>query len=452
MRSSLSFRLLLAAALSTCVALIATGLVLNFLFRGYFEGRVQQELDSFLVQLTANVSLSPEGLVEVSELSDPRFEEPLSGFYWQVQLEDDPPIPSQSFWADPLTIPRPVRRGEIAFSSVRDDDGEEYLTGSWIVTLSRNGTEADLFMIIALDQSHLEQSISGFSRNVMISLGLLGTFLVLASWFQVRVGLRPLEKMRAEVNKVKERRDHQLSSDYPTEVKPLIDEVNDLLDQQKATIGQARARASNLAHGLKTPLTILRALSEDLRGTDQSGIGAEIDAQVDNMKYFVERELAKSRDQITDNARCNVAPVAENLVQAFKRTSSRADLRWIINIGQDVICPFDEYALTELLGNLIDNASKWAAAEIKVTAQGTRSAGFIEVADDGPGIPQSETDFVLQRGTRLEVSVPGQGLGLTIVNDMIQQRGMSLELLPRKGLGLAAKVSWNEMGSAPAGA
>lgn len=390
--------------------------------------------------------------MEVSELSDPRFEEPISGFYWQVQLGDAPPVLSQSFWAEPLAVPRPEQGGEITFSSVRDDGGEEYLTGSWIVTLTRDGTGVDMFLIVALDQSQLVQSISGFSRYVMISLIILGIFLVIASWFQVRVGLKPLEKMRSEVTMVKERRGHQLSSDYPTEVKPLVDEVNDLLSRQKATIGQARARASTLAHGLKTPLTVLRALSEDLHAGARSEIATEIDAQVDSMKYFVERELARSRDQNADISWCRIAPVVDRLVQAFKRTSPAPARRWIVEVDPDASCPFDEYALTELLGNLIDNASKWTSSEIGISAEGSRSGGFIAVTDDGPGIPASEIDIVRKRGKRLEMSMPGQGLGLTIVDDMVQQRGMSFALNPRQGGGLEAKVSWNFAGAGPAGA
>ena len=192
MNSSLSLRLLVAAALSTLIALIATGIVLNFLFRSYFEDRIQQELESYLIQLTSNVSIDADGEIAVSELTDPRFAEPLSGYYWQVQRDNRQPVLSQSFWAEPLQMPEPPRRGEIVFSSMQAADDSKLLTGSWIVTLKHENSDVEVLLVIALDQTLLDQSIAGFSRNVLISMVLLGIFLVLASWFQVRVGLSPL--------------------------------------------------------------------------------------------------------------------------------------------------------------------------------------------------------------------------------------------------------------------
>ena len=442
MNSSLSLRLLLAAGLSTLIALIATGLVLNVLFRSYFEDRVRQELESYLVQLTSNVLIDAEGELEVSELADPRFAEPLSGYYWQVQRDDRQPVLSQSFWAEPLQIPSPPQRGEIVFLSALVADDFNLLTGSWIVTLAHEGSNVEVLLIVALDQSRLDQSIAGFSRNVLTAMGLLGVFLVLASWFQVRVGLRPLENVRAEVNAIKEQPSRRLSKDYPTEVKPLVEEVNDLLERQSAAITLARARASDLAHGLKTPLTIMRAVSEDLRKTEQVKIAEEIDSQVDNMQYFVERELARSRDQSTEIAWCKAAPVVERLVRAFSRRTDASDVQWHTDIDADCACPFDEYGLTELLGNLVDNAAKWARSEISIAVDGTRDSGFIQVVDDGPGISETDLGVVLRRGERLDKSVPGQGLGLAIVADMALQRGANFDLRNCKNGGLSARVSW----------
>lgn len=444
MRSSLSFRLLITAAVSTVLALVATALVLNFLFRAYFEDRIHLELESYLVQLTANVSLDAAGEIALSELADPRFSEPLSGYYWQVQLDDQPPILSQSFWTGPLDIPKPGQRGQIVYGSAQGADGDRFRIGQWVVTRQHDGTDREIFLIVALDQTQLDQSTTGFSRNVSLAMGVLGAFLVLASWSQVRIGLNPLEKVRSEVSSVKQQRGNRLSGDYPSEVLPLVDEVNDLLERQEKTIDQARARASNLAHGLKTPLTIMRAVSQDLIHAEQPEISQEIDAQVNNMQHFVERELARTRDQIPKVAWCNPAPVVARLVQAFQRRAGNDATDWQVDVPAGAACPFDEYALTELLGNLIDNASKWTRDVISIRIQGTREAGFIEVADNGPGISEGDLQAVLARGKRLDETVPGQGLGLTIVADMALQRGAMFELSNSKSGGLIARVSWGE--------
>ena len=441
MNSSLSFRLLVAAILSTLLALVATGLVLNFLFRTYFEDRFHQELEAYLVQLTANISFSQSGDFEVSELSDPRFSEPLSGYYWQVELQNQAPILSRSFWASPLKLSRPQTRGMLSFSSFRDGDAK-YLTGSWIVTLEEDGVASEVFVIVALDQIQFDQSVEEFSRYLSMSLGILGLFLILASWLQVRVGLKPLENIRSGVRRIKEDQIEKLTGDYPIEVTPLVDEVNDLLKRQRTSIERARTRASTLAHGLKTPLTIMRAISADLQSTNRPDEADEIDTQVDNMQHFVERELARSRDQVPKSTWCHAAPVVDKIVSALRRSASKPDLIWNVEVMKGAICPFDEFGLTELLGNLIDNAIKWTQTEINIRVEGTRDKGRIEVNDDGIGIPIENLEDVVTRGERLEKTYPGQGLGLAIVNDMARERGAKLELRNRTPSGLSVSVDW----------
>jgi signal transduction histidine kinase len=444
---SLGLRLMLAAAGTTLLALVATALVLNFLFQAYFKERIHQEIESYLVQLTANTTLDAQGELQVRDLADPRFSEPLSGFYWQAQLRDLPPIQSPSFWSMPLDQQTAAQRGTVLFDAVIGPDGARYLTGGWTVTLQDNGADQDVSLIVALDQTQFDQSVAGFSRNVSQSLGVLGLFLLAAAFFQVRIGLSPLERLRSEVKLVKEQPDHRLAGDVPTEVLPLIDEVNDLLDRQQETIEQARGRASNMAHGLKTPLTIMQAISRDLRVLEQPGVAEEIDAQVDNMQHFVERELARTRDQATDAVWCKPAPVVERLIGALRKQAGDRVAKWAVDVPDAAVCPFDEFALTELLGNLVDNATKWTGDAISVSVQGDQAAGFIAVADNGPGIAAADLDVVLGRGQRLDPSAPGQGLGLAIVTDMVRQRGASFALTNRPEGGLMAKVSWGDEGA-----
>ena len=446
MKTSLSLRLLIAAAVSTVVALLATALVLNFFFRSYFEERIHNELEAYLILLTGNVKMNAQGAAVVSELPDPRFSEPLSGFYWQVQVEDQPPVLSQSFWSAPLQPKRPDRRGVVEYGSVELPDGARFITGSWRITRQHEGADRELYLLVALDRAQLESSTAGFARNVSISMGVLGAFLVLASWFQVRVGLRPLDSLRSQITRIKSDSTMRLSDDYPSELEPLVFEVNTLLDHQARTIESARTRAGTLAHGLKTPLTIMQALSQELRKADQQTIPGEIDAQVDAMQHLVERELARTRDQLAvQNTWCKVGPVAARIVRAFQRRAGSDHINWRVKIDEEAVCPFDEYALTELLGNLIDNASKWAKSKIEISASGSKSGGDIEIKDDGSGIPEAELDAVMQRGKRLDTDKPGQGLGLSIVRDMALQRGVSFRIGNQRGGGLSAAMSWGTL-------
>jgi signal transduction histidine kinase len=433
--------LLVAATLSTLIALVATGLVLNFLFRSFFEDRFHKEIEAYLVQLSASISISRAGEFQVSELSDPRFSEPLSGFYWQAQIKDQPPVVSQSFWSKPLEITRPIERNDLEFSSLSDANGE-YIAGSWIVTLSFEGDDAEVFLTVALDKSEFARSADEFSWYVIGALCILGSFLIVAYWMQIRVGLKPLERIRSEVKIIKSARDKRLSDDYPKEVQPLVLEVNELLNSQEKSIVFARSRAADLAHGLKTPLTIMRSISQDLQNSNHSELATEIDNQVENMQYFVERELARTRDQNSEIAWCKVEPIVKKVVSAFQRSTANIELNWAIDAQPGLMCPFDEYTLTELLGNLIDNAMKWTRLELKIQAYEKDGIGLLSVTDDGPGISAAELENVVQRGIRLDNASQGQGLGLAIVNDMMEKRGGTLELKNAKPKGLSVKVTW----------
>lgn len=242
MTSSLSLRLLITSALSTIIALLATALVLNQLFRNYFEERIHSELDAWVVTLTSQTQLDVDGQLTVGELGDPRFSQPLSGYYWQVTQENGAPVLSASYWAQPLDLEPPAERGKLAFATIVGSDGEVYLTGSWRITLEHEGEARELLVAVAIDQTSVEAPISSFRRSVTMALALLGTFLVLASWFTVRIGLKPLDKVKAEVNLVKTKPGQRLSTDCAAEVAPLVKEVNDLLESQEQAVETARAR------------------------------------------------------------------------------------------------------------------------------------------------------------------------------------------------------------------
>ena len=445
MKSSLSLRLLAAAAVSTLIALVATAFVLNSLFRVYFEDRVQSELNSWVVALTNQTQLDVDGTVLVAELSDPRFAQPLSGYYWQVIPENAQPVLSASFWAQPLDVTVPDQRGVITYSDVTGSDGGTYLAGSWRITLGQNDAEQEIIITVAVDRMSVDVPVSRFAQNVAIAMAVLGVFLVIASWFTVRIGLKPLKTVRSEVNFVKTNPKSRLSTDCAIEVAPLVKEVNDLLDQQEKNVEAARARASTLAHGLKTPLTVMRALAEDLRTSGgAASIPDEIDFQVSSMQHLVERELARTRDQLNSHVmRCEARPVVEKLVNAFQRRAGGEEIEWQIDIPSKMQCPFDEFALTELLGNLIDNATKWTTDRIVISGRNSPDEAFLQVSDNGSGIHEDHLEKVLRRGEHLNRDAAGDGLGLSIVQDMLAQRDIDLSLVNCKEGGLAVRIDWS---------
>lgn len=445
MKSSLSLRLLVAAGTTTALALVATAFVLNFLFRMYFEERVHDELETYLLLLSGNISVSTAGEIALAPLADPRFDQALSGYYWQIQIDDAPPILSPSFWAAPLGLERPDTAGRIAFTNLEIGTGEAVAVASWIVTTGEGSARREVYLAVAIDRTDLDASVAGFFSYSILALTVLGVFLLAASWIQVKLGLQPLEKVRAELSRIRNSTTDRLSEGYPVEILPLADEVNQLLDANSDTLERVRLGAANLAHGLKTPLTIMHGVERKVRRTGHDDMADELNTEITNIEYIVERELARSRDSHQIMRRCKLAPIAARLQSALSRQPGAEHINWVIDIPETLRAPFDEFDLTELLGNLIDNAMKWAQGRIVLRADLDGDMAFLIVEDDGPGIPDTARDAVLERGSRLDTEKPGTGLGLSIANDMAVAHDCSLSLGRASLGGLQVRLTWSRI-------
>ncbi len=440
---SLGLRLLLSAALATALALIATAIVFNVLFRIYFEDRARSELETYLTLLSGNVSVSAEGDIEVAPISDPRFEQALSGFYWQVQIDDAEPILSPSFWASPLVLNRPQTPGVIAFADVTTDTEEVVAVANWVITVGEGETRREVFLAVAIGRADLDESVARFTTNSVLWLAVLGLFLFAASWIQVRLGLSPLQKIRSEVQHVSQSPKERLSSDYPSEVLPLVDEVNKLLDANDAALKRARSRAGNLAHGLKTPLTIMHGIERKVRRLGNDGLADDLMMEITSIQHIVERELSSSRDSQQVLRRSDVSTIVERLHKALGRQPGAEHIQWDIKLPSPLMLPFDEFDLTELLGNLLDNAVKWTESRIAVRGGQDGKDVVLTIEDDGPGIPQSEHDAAFSQGTRLDPNQAGAGLGLSIAQRMAQTHGCVLSLGQADMGGLQVRLSWS---------
>ena len=442
MRKSLSFRLFLAAGLATLLALVATAIAFNFLFRLYFEDRLRNELEVYLILLTGNVRVNYLDEPNVTPISDPRFEQALSGYYWQVQIDEDEPILSPSLWAAPLPLNRPETPGLISFSDVTIGADETVAVASWVVTVGEADERREIFLAIAIDRADLDASALAFLRNSLVWLLTLGLFLIAASWLQVRLGLRPLKKIRSELSRVGKTPNARLSHDYPTEVLPLAEEVNQLLDANADALERARSSAGNLAHGLKTPLTILFGLVRKVRNSAGEKLTDELVLELTNIEHIVERELAASRDSQQLLRKCEARPIALRLHGALFQKPGFEHIRWDIDVPKSLYFPFDEFDMTELLGNLLDNAMKWTATRIVLRGWSESTGVFLSVEDDGPGIPGVQRSSALERGKRLDAIKSGSGLGLNISERMAKAHGCELSLHRSSLGGLGVCLAW----------
>ena len=256
------------------------------------------------------------------------------------------------------------------------------------------GKAKSYLLIVAMDLAEiatLDTLNSQLRSNIFIALGLLAIILIVATWAQVSIGLHPLELLRTGVENVRVGNARRLSDDVPREVQPLVTETNRLLDAQEKAIEAARARAGDLAHGLKTPLTALTMLAQRLRQQEESALAGELEQQLKGLNAHVERELSRTR--MAANAmvaqKTLVHPLITRLLRTMGKLPGGDRLDWKLDCATDFVAPVEEVDLAEVLGNLLDNARKWARSEVIVSA--IRSTGgdleiFIE--DDGPGVSE----------------------------------------------------------------
>jgi signal transduction histidine kinase len=284
---------------------------------------------------------------------------------------------------------------------------------------------------VALDHREVDEALQEFGADIVPSLAILAAFLILAAGLQVAIGLRPLERIRHGVGEIVAGRSSRMTTEVPSELRPLVDEINRLLESQEEVLGKARARASDLAHGLKTPLQVLAADIRALRAKGEETMAHDIDQVATTIRRHVERELARSRAAPLTGTRlaaCRVAEVARRVVDVVKRTPRGEHLDFIVEADPDLIAYIDEVDLAEILGNLVENASRFAKARIVVDAGATATETTIIVQDDGPGIPEGARNRATARGERLDISGDGAGLGLAIVSDVVEAYAGTLQL------------------------
>ena len=432
-KGSLQLRLFAAGAASVALALAVAAFGLLWLFERHVERRVAMELESDLRQLVAGLTRDADGTLQVSRLpADPRFLEPLSGLYWQiVEQPDGPVLRSRSLWDDRLDLPADrLRDGEVHQHRLRGPGGAVLLAVERSVRLPASLSGTHVRVAVAIDRAEIAAAARAFGADLLPALGLLALVLITAAWVQVTVGLRPLDAVRRRLGDVRAGRASRLGTAFPDEVRPLAAEVDHLLDAQEKAIARARSRAADLAHGLKTPLTVLASTAEDLRDRGDAAVAEEIASVADGMRRHVERELARARAGLTGRAGppLPVRTVVDRVVRVLRRTPRGQELDWEIDVADDMRVAVDADDLAEMLGNLAENAVKWARSIVRIVARTDTGGLLLAVEDDGPGIPADGVETVVLRGARLDEAQPGTGLGLAIVSDLVEAYGAPLTL------------------------
>ncbi|MDH3668003.1 MAG: ATP-binding protein [Paracoccaceae bacterium] len=448
-RRSLKLRILALAALSTGGALLFLWFLLTQLFEQQIAARFYSELGPHLEQLARAAEPAPDGGVElVGEMSDQRFQRPFSGLYWQVKLTDGAPLTSESLWDEALDLPGAgAPAGEIARHDRVAFQDTALMVLERTVVLGGDVADIPLRMAVAIDRTELERAKGEFGDRVLMLVALLGAFLMAAAAVQIGFGLKPLAHLKARLNAVRAGEAQRLDGNFPAEIEELVGEVNGLLAGREEMVARARARASDLAHGLKTPLAVLAAESRRLATQGETAAADEISAQIERMSRNVERELVRTRTRGAGGrlaSRTALEPAIERLLGAFARLPGGDQINWHNTVSPGAAIAMDQADFEEVAGNLLDNARKWARSAVRVTATATADDGAatLVIEDDGPGVPPEDLAEVVERGRRLDQATPGSGLGLAIARDILElyDGRLTLEAAAPSGLRVVVTV------------
>jgi len=438
LRRSLTFRLVATATLWLVGWLAAAGLLLVFLFRDHIERRFDRQLFDHMEEMVAASEVTAGGeLVLPWTPSDPRYNRPHSGWYWQIASSEDVVVRSESLWHDRLEVERP-RAGSGAQVQALIGPGQEALRGLVAdITLPR--ARGHFVLAVAGPLSDIDRDVDAFVVQLAMTLGTLGIGLLGAVLLQVRFGLQPLRALRQAIAGIREGRSERLPESFPEEVQPVVSELNALLDRDAALLDRARTQAGNLAHALKNPLSVIRNEAREVEGERGALLRDRIAAISDHVdRYLVRARAAGSGDVL--GARAAVADVVDDIRFSMGLLHRERGLEIAVSGLDGLVFRGDARDLEEMVGNLMDNACKWAKTQIAVGASQVDDRLVIAVEDDGPGIPGDRRAEVLHRGRRLDETVAGSGLGLDIVQEIAVLYRGSLALDESELGGLRARL------------
>ncbi|MBM6578935.1 HAMP domain-containing histidine kinase [Microvirga sp. BT689] len=428
--NSIRLRLLIVAITSIVVTIAVAGASLVVFFERQVLRYVEQDLNIHWTELAT--AFGTEGEAGLSQrLTDPRYHQPYGGAYWQVTEGGRPILRSRSLWDQTLPAGEP-RQGadrDKAFE-VEGPDGSELYVIEREVTIDGKQGSRTFGLAVALDHAQVVELRQAFGWDVTRVLLPIAAVLVLFAWLQVSLGLRPLRAVGRDLNAVQTGQIRRMTRRFPNEVAPLVENINKLLDRQENLVRKARDRAGALAHGLKTPLTILGGEVRHLEQTGRLDAAERMQEQLEIIRTHVEREVARARTSgasVACGAYTQVDETVARLLRLMQHLPRGEQLVWQTGIPTELAVDMDPHDFGEVMGNLLDNARKWADTRVDVRTERTGENARIVVEDDGPGF--SGTDGARpERGMTGRSDATSSGLGLGIVEDILAEYGTSLDI------------------------
>jgi signal transduction histidine kinase len=287
---------------------------------------------------------------------------------------------------------------------------------------------------------HIHVAAGDFMVIITVAIGCM-----VAGLWQIRKGLSAVDQVRARLLSVHRGEERRVTGSYPTEVQPLVDDLNVLLDDRERMVQRAVAKAGDLAHGLKTPLAVLSQEAQRAAQSGQADVAESVGREVERMRKHIDYQLAQARAAASGagaapGTHCAIKPSADALARTLLQLYADRGIAIDVRVGPDLAVPCQREDLDEMLGNLLDNACKWTRSRVVVSSSANNGHTLIIVDDDGPGLAPTMRESVLRRGVRADEAVPGSGLGLAIVRDLVELYGGSIELHESPAGGVSARL------------
>jgi len=427
-RGSIAANVFFFSALWLVAALAATAFLLTELYSRALDDGLVESLE-FDIESLVGVSLTDgAGNLSGATLSDPRFQRPASGWYWEVR---DAGGSAASFSGSlvgsilPETAPiSPAQNPQI--SALKDGFGTRLRVVKRRISVA--GSQFDFIVTGNLDEIYAQ--VDSFRGQTLVVLGAVGAMLAAMSALVARFALRPVTRLRNALERVREGDAETVEGTYPSELAPLADELNELLRSNIQIIERARSQVGNLAHGLKTPIAVLRNESDGRKTALARIVAEQSDKMSDLVSTYLDRARLAARTTLVGK-KADTGTVLTRLVRVLEKIHKDKSLTLVLPPGGTPWFRGEEGDLEEIVGNLLDNACKWAKSDVQLTAEPLRdnTAGLrIVIADDGPGLSEEGMSAALKRGVRLDEKTPGSGLGLDIVKELVDVYGGKLEM------------------------
>ncbi len=446
--NSLALRLFASSAVWTLAVLPVTAILLVSIYRTAVERNFDARLNVYMTSLVASSTTGgarqPQ---EPAALGEPVFTIPFSGWYWQVKAldgSDRPLYVSDSLLDQQLKLPSqsdiPPDKSLTRRAYAQGPEGQLVrVVEREIRPAGPNSTPYSY--AVAGDGAEIDRDLSEFTHLLIAALGVLGLGLLAATYFQVRFGLRPLSGIRQNLAEIRSGNAEKLEGELPYEIRPLQQELNALIQSNREIVDRARTHVGNLAHALKTPLSVISNEARAHEGALASKVVEQAEVMRTQITHHLDRARVAARSSVIGDT-TNVDDVLQGLKRALDRIYGERMLDLEVSASEGLKFQGEKQDFEEMVGNLLDNACKWASSEVKASALPTEGKNrfVVIIDDDGPGLTDEQRKKVVKRGQRLDESKPGSGLGLSIVADLAHLYKGRLELEPSPEGGLRARL------------